>query len=333
MFQLAHVSDAEWDAALDRVVMWTGVDHSVGVWGPYNYSGWARMKELDGWSFLRVTDDSGAPVAQVLVKRKGPVVIAYAPGGFVCARPVGAREYVAFLRRETGASFVYARTHMITPTKFYDPDLRGNGWTPVSKRLSASATLKLRLNPTMEERESFLSYNWKRNLKRSAKNENVVTIEQNPSIEDILALNLEFESFKGDHLNPWERSRTHIERMIATFGPRLVVAKCVSEEGELRAIRGALITSGCAYDFLAATSLEGRKHYASHGTLWALANELARRGVVRYDLGGIDPVNNRGVYDFKNGTGAVEVTYGEEYDVTSPSICRRIASTLATRFR
>lgn len=333
MFQLAHVSDAEWDAALDRVVMWTGADHSVGVWGPYNYSGWARMKELDGWSFLRVTDDSGVPVAQVLVKRKGPVVIAYAPGGFVCARPVGAREYVAFLRRETGASFVYARTHMITPTKFYNPDLRGNGWIPVSKRLSASATLKLRLDHPEEERRAGLSFNWRRNLKRSEQHENIVTIETSPSIDDVLRLHVELESLKGEHVNSWESSRTHVERLVEHFGSRLVVAKCVSEQGLLRAVRGAVITGGCAFDFLAATSLEGRKHYASHGTLWALANELARRGVVRYDLGGIDPVNNRGVYDFKHGTGAMEVTYGEEYDVTSPSICRRIASTLATRIR
>ena len=86
-------------------------------------------------------------------------------------------------------------------------------------------------------------------------------------------------------------------------------------------------------DFLAATSYEGRKHYASHATLWALANELARRGVVRYDLGGVDPVLNKGVYDFKHGTGAMEVPYGGEFDAASPALIRSVAGRLAVRFR
>lgn len=333
MFQVAQWSDAEWDSALDRVIVWTGADHSVGVWSPYNYAGWARMKELDGWSHVRVTDDSGAPVAQVLVKKKGPVVAAYAPGGFVGARDVDAREYVSFLRRETGAVVLYARTHMITPTKYSNPDLRGAGWTPVSKRLSAEATLELRLDRPDEDRRAGLSSNWRRNLKRSEQHDNVVTIDDNPSVDSILTLYRELESLKGEHVMTWESNRMHVERLIEHFGPRLVIAKCVSEQGLLRAVRGAVITGGCAFDFLAATSLEGRKHYASHGTLWALANELARRGVVRYDLGGIDPVNNRGVYDFKHGTGAMEVTYGREYDAASPSFGRFAVSALALRVR
>lgn len=291
------------------------------------------MKALDGWDTLRVTDESGVPVAQVLVKKKGPVAVAYAPGGFVCARDVDAREYVSFLCRATGSALVYARTHMITPTKYCNPNMYGLGWIPVTKRLSAAASLKLRLDSPEEERRAGLSFNWRRNLKRSEQHENVVTIDVNPSVEDIVALHLELESLKGDHVNTWETSRMHVEAMIRHFGSRLVVAKCVSEQGQLRSIRGAVITGGCAFDFLAATSFEGRKHYASHGTLWVLANELARRGVVRYDLGGIDPVNNRGVYDFKNGTGAMEITYGREYDAASPSIARFAASTLALRFR
>jgi len=291
------------------------------------------MRELDGWSNLRITDDSGAPVAQVLVKRKGPAVIAYAPGGFVCAQDVDAREYVSFLRRHTGAKVVYARAHMITPTNFYDPDMRGSGWTPVSKRLGATASLKMRLDHPEVERRGGLSFNWRRNLKRSEQHENVITIEDHPRVDDILALHVELEFLKGDHVNTWESSRMHVERMIESFGPRLVVAKCVSEQGLLRAVRGAVITGGCAFDFLAAATLEGRKHYSSHGTLWALANELARRGVVRYDLGGVDPVNNQGVYDFKHGTGAMDVIYGDEYDATSPAFLRSAVSTLATRFR
>ena len=333
MFQVAQWSDAEWDRALDKVVIWTGNDHSVGVWTPHNYSGWARLKELDGWSHLRLVDDTDTPIAQVLVKRKGSVAVAYAPGGFLAARHIEAREFVSFLRRETGAAFVYARIHMLTPTKFFNPDMHALGWAPVSKRLGAAESLKMRLDHPVEERRAALSFNWRRNLKRCEQHENVITIESNPNAEEIVRLHAELESLKGEHVNTWESSLPHVQIAIKHFGSRLVVAKCVNEQGVLRAIRGAVVTGGCAFDVLAATTYEGRKHYASHGTMWALANELACRGVVRYDLGGVDPVGNRGVYDFKHGTGAMEITYGGEYDAAFPAIARRAASMLAVRFR
>lgn len=333
MFQVAHWSDAEWDSALDRVVVWTGDDHPVGVWGPYNYSGWARVKELDGWRHLRIIDDSGLPVAQTLLKQKGPAVVAYAPGGFVCKRPVGARDYVSLLRRETGAMLLYSRTHMMIPKKYSDPDRLGAGWVPVSHHLGARLTLTMRLDLAESERREALSFNWRRNLRRSEQHSNVFSIEEHPSIDDIVSLQEELGTLKGGHVISWEASRSHVEKLVRSFGSRLVVAKCVSEQGRLRSIRGAIITGGCAYDMLAATSLEGRKHYASHGTLWALANELAKRGAVRYDLGGVDAENNRGVYDFKNGTGATEVTYGGEFDVALPTFSRAVISAIALRFR
>jgi hypothetical protein len=333
MLRAVQLSDAEWDTALDRVVMWSGADKPVGVWSPYNYSGWARMKELDGWSFLRVTDDDGLPVAQLLVKRRGPLAVAYAPGGFANATHVDAREYVYFLRRELGAAAVYARVHMNIPKKYCTLDMPSLGWSPVAEQLGAALTLKIRLDHSEDDRREALSFNWRRNLKRSEQHENVVTIESTPSVEDIFALYTELESLKGAHVNSWESSRPHVERFLEYFGPRVVIAKCVSEQGLLRSLRGAVITGGCALDFLAATSYEGRKHYASHATLWALANELARRGVVRYDLGGVDPTLNKGVYDFKHGTGAMEVPYGGEFDAASPALIRSVAGRLAVRFR
>jgi hypothetical protein len=291
------------------------------------------MKDLDGWSFLRVTDDDGLPVAQVLLKRRGPVVVAYAPGGFASATQMNAREYVDFLRRELDAVAVYARVHMNTPKKYWTIDMPSLGWSPVAEQLGAALTLKIRLDHSESDRRGALSFNWRRNLKRSEQHENHVTIESSPRAEDIFTLHAELESLKGGHVNSWESSKPHIERFLEYFGPRVLIAKCVSEQGVLRSLRGVVITGGCAFDFLAATSYEGRKHYASHATLWALTNELARRGVVRYDLGGADPVLNKGVYDFKHGAGAMEVPYVGEFDAASPSLIRSVVGRLAVRFR
>ena len=45
-----------------------------------------------------------------------------------------------------------------------------------------------------------------------------------------------------------------------------------------------------------------------------LMKQCAERGVRWYDMGGVDPVNNRGVYDFKKGTGARALEYLGEWE-------------------
>ena len=67
----------------------------------------------------------------------------------------------------------------------------------------------------------------------------------------------------------------------------------------------------------AAASVSARKVYASHGLLWILFNHCAEMGVSRYDLGGVDPLKNKGVFDFKKGTGAHLINYLGEWEYGS----------------
>jgi len=333
MFRVAQSSDVEWDSALDNTTVWQSGNDRVGTWSPHNYSGWAHLKSLDGWGYLRVTDALGNPITQVLTKQKGPLGIAYCPGGFAHNQAVDSNAFTKFLQATLDRRVVYVRVHCLTPTKFGDAGMHSAGWRSVATRLGARTSLKLRLDTTLEERTEGLSFNWRRNLRRAEKHENNVTVDTAPSAHSIAALHQELEQLKGPHVNTWESSQPHIERLIEGFVSRLVVVRCVSDQGMLRAIRGAIITGGCAYDILAATSAEGRKHYSSHLTLWTLINALAARGVVRYDLGGVDIEQNRGVYDFKHGTGAMEIVYGGEFDSANPAVLRNVLSSLSTRLR
>ena len=334
MLVVAHESDSQWDARLDRTSVALNSPDRIGAWSPYNYSGWARVKELDGWRPIRLNRADGAPLTQVLVRQKGGLVAAaYCPGGFLGTEPTDASEFTRFLQGILKVRLLYARTHQLTPTKFVEPDLERTGWSRARNALGSGRSLKLRLDASLEERQESLSFNWRRNLRRGERHENVCTVVEHPSAADIASLHDELEHLKGDHVNTWESSLPHVERLLEGFGSRLVVVKCVSEQGRLRAIRGAIITGGCAYDMLAATSSEGRKHYSSYVTFWSLANELARRGVIRYDLGGVDEVNNRGVFDFKNGTGAMDIRYGGEFEAATPASVRGLLSSLMLRFR
>jgi hypothetical protein len=324
MFQVARTSDTEWDTALDATTIWKSGDDRVGTWSPHSYSGWAHVKSLDGWECLRVSDPLGNPITQVLIKKRGPVRIAYCPGGFVANQAVNANDFTRFLQTTLDNRLIYVRVHCLTPAKYGDASMRRAGWRTTAATLGARISLELRLDLSIEARTEALTSNWHRNLRRAEKHGNTVSIDSTPSAESIAILHKELKQLKGTHVNTWESSQPHVERLIAGFGTRLIVAKCVSDQGVLRAIRGVIITGGCAFDILAAASMEGRKHYSSHITLWTLANELAARGVVRYDLGGIDPEQNRGVYDFKHGTGAVGITYGGEHDFAIP-LCTRWA--------
>jgi lipid II:glycine glycyltransferase (peptidoglycan interpeptide bridge formation enzyme) len=73
---------------------------------------------------------------------------------------------------------------------------------------------------------------------------------------------------------------------------------------------------------MAASGNAARKVYASYATLWGLVNECHARGVRYYDMAGIDPRGNKGVWDFKRGTGAEALEYLGEWECASSELLR-----------
>ena len=86
-----------------------------------------------------------------------------------------------------------------------------------------------------------------------------------------------------------------------------------------------VIVGSTAMDLLAVAGGEARKVYASHATLWALLDHCSRLGLRDYDLSGVDPVGNKGVFDFKHGTGASLVECLGEWEWASlPGLCQAV---------
>ena len=98
--------------------------------------------------------------------------------------------------------------------------------------------------------------------------------------------------------------------------------------GETLAIRAATLVGTNAFDFLAATSHEGRKNYASNVALDALLTALVGRGITRYDFGGVDEIHNRGVFDFKHGAGGEHLSYNGEFETTVPKTLHQVVAKL-----
>ncbi len=310
-------SDASWDRLIDE----------LGATSPYTYSGWARFKADDGWSPLRLTDPAGRCAVQLLVKHTAPgAVVAWAPGsplGDVSACTTA--DVLANLRAARRAVIHYVRlgaTHASRDTD--EQALRAGGWSTVDAPLSSGQSLIVPLQDDEATRLVACSSNWSRNLKRGRSRDNLVSVWTSPDPRSIADLHDELQNFKGAHVVDWRSQSERITALIREFGDRLVVVQCRDGNGDLHAVRGAIICSGAAFDIIAATSIEGRRRYSSHVALWELMNELARRGVGKFDMGGVDPVRNKGVYDFKHGVGAHDVRYLGEWDAASPAILRSV---------
>ena len=181
-------------------------------------------------------------------------------------------------------------------------------------------TLELDLSKSLDYLESNQSKNWKRNLRRSTKGSVPIEKWKLPNKREIIDLYTEMESYKGINRQFTENQISNILKII---GDDLIIYKSSNESGDIIGIRGCVIFGNKALDFFAATNQEGRSKYVSYGLLWQIIIRCKEIGIQSYDLHGIDIVNNKGVYNFKKGTGALLVENLGEYDWATSGTLRK----------
>ena len=325
-WQVWDEADSEWDLIIAQFS-----DGSI-----YQTTNWAKHKESSGWQVIRlISFDRNHPVAAAqCLFRRGPLgsVVVWVAGG-----PIGnidslSSNFVNIVKQAVGARFLYIRIAVMRQTDVASSKaLTAEGWRQSSVIIGTKSSLVHSLDAEESTRRSRCSSNWKRNLKRSAQNESFTYIWKSPdakSISDAYAQMDEFKDIKGVSL---ARSNDDLQSVINTFGDSLILVRSDDKDGAPLAIRGALLFNETAWDFIAVTTPAGRKKYASHAVFWALAEQCFQLGIKQFDLGGIDPVNNRGVYDFKKGTGTAQVDYLGEWEISNPLWFRGIASRLISR--
>ena len=317
--------DLDWDALLKQ----------VGQICVYQSANWARHKSADGWTPIRVvrTTATSRLVIQCLT-RKGPLgaVMAWAPGGFGGDLTLLDNDFLSSLKQLLSARFLYVRFGMmIDSTQEQTSLLTGAGFQKSKIPIGARQSMLLSAHIDEETMLSSASSNWKRNYKRSLRSTTAPYVWNNAlpeQLEDAYRRMDEYKKVDGVKL---QMSASNIRSIQDCFGSGLVLIRMDNDAGDVLSVRGALIQQSTAWDFFAVTTPEGRKTYASHRTLVALAQECARRGCTTLELGGIDPENNKGVFDFKNGTGAQITTYLGEWEVSAPNGFRKFVSAILTR--
>jgi len=170
------------------------------------------------------------------------------------------------------------------------------------------------------ERLKRASGNWRHNLKRAARYSLTVEHWEKPNQDAISALYREMENLKS---LPVQHSAAELAAIFELCRERVVVFRCLDGAGRLLAIRAAGLCGVTAMDLLAAAGGDARKMYASHATLWALLGHCSQLGLREYDLSGVDPTGNKGVFDFKHGTGAKLIECLGEWEWSSvPGLCQ-----------
>ena len=302
----------------------------------YQCHAWGEVKRRLGWGVLRLTHPQAC--AQVLFRRYPlGLVLAWIPGGVAGLPAAWAGTLHDAIRRAACATVLYTRLNGLQVNNAAGgaaaqdgvlPALISANWHRPAARLESGLTLRCDLVADESVRLLRASGNWRHNLKRSANHGLRVTLWDTPDVTVVSRIYRALEAHKG--LAP-QVSEVALSAQVELLTQHLIVMRCDDNAGQPIAIRAAVLFGDTAWDFLAAATPAARKVYASHATLWALQKVCAERGALRYDMGGADPQGNKGVFDFKRGTGADLIEYAGEWEQASNSLVRWVANTAIRR--
>lgn len=322
-----------WEESRLSALDWDALVKSLGGNHCQHYA-WGEMRLEDGWLPLRLlckSENTIIGLASILVKRKGPLVVCWIPSGPIGSVEIMIEPLTSALKGILKTSFLYCR--MALPQKenaSLTEHLKDARWHPSKSKVGANLTMHYSLGGNAEERLQKASKNWRRNLKRSSQRELAIVPWEQPDVSELFELYAEMEAFKA---LPAQYSKRQLEGLFRHFGNSIYMCCCRDDQGKLLAARACLLCGEYALDLLAVAGVQARKLYASHALLWDLLNYCSLQGLAYYDLGGVDPENNQGVYDFKKGTGAAMVKTAGEWEWSSIPSLRAVVNRLLAHRR
>ena len=295
----------------------------------YQSDCWAKHRANFGWNCLRLVSPTNSGMAQVLFKAMPGITIAWIPGGPVGDLRLVDANLVKEIRNQTGDRPTYVRLNCMRSYELdHEQVFATNRWKRVKSQMSSGLSLHYSLQESESSRHKNLSANWARNLRRGEERNKSPYFLESIKVAEVIDLYKKMTEYKDLATASGLISQEAISSLLTTCEKRLVAFRCDDENGNPLALRAALVFGNKAWDILAAVSPQGRKLYSSYVTTWKLLNHCADSGISSYDLSGVDPINNKGVYDFKHGTGATELKYVGEWDFGAPSIVQPVVGRL-----
>lgn len=287
---------------------------------PFQVYAWGEYRRGLGWEPYRwaAFNDQNEVVAMVQgYVRSYPlgVGLLWGEGAPVGDLSVCDQSLQIAITRDTGLKRIYCRFRCDRQRNILDAlKLTAQRWTLSWSPLTSSYSMLLDLTAEEDRLLAGCDRNWRRNLARSKdcglKTEQWLA----PDANEIVSIYESMQQVKG---LDQQHSLNELNQLLRNIGDRMVTYRCRDKSGETVAVGAVLVIGHCANSWLAATTEQGRKLNASYAVYWALIQHCRRIGVRTFDLAGIDPVRNHGVYRFKRGTGATAVELLGEWDWAS----------------
>lgn len=284
---------------------------------PFQSYAWGEYRRALGWETCRwiALDDTEKIVAMMQgCLRRYPfgIGLIWSEGGPVGDLSVCGDTLQAAIRTTLSLKRSYCRFRCDRARDIKDVlQLAAQGWSISWSPLTSNYSMALDLTREESQLLAACDRNFRRNLRNASDFELKVGQWFNPDLDEVLSIYASMQNVKGIDE---QLSRGEIEQMVKQLGQNLVIYRCEDKEGKALSLLGTFVMGDKATSLLWATSEEGRKQLASYPSFWELMLHCRRLGVAAYDLAGIDPVRNHGVYRFKRSTGAAPVEYLGEWN-------------------
>jgi len=175
-------------------------------------------------------------------------------------------------------------------------------------------TFLLDLSHDLEEIRRNLRRNWRNHLNKALKNNlEVVSGNQDELFDIFIEIYQELLKRKKFTDSPDIFTWREIQKQLPERF-KMKVFVCKADREPVSAAVGTVLGNKGIY-LLGATSKKGMKTQGSYLIQWEMIRWLKELGCRWYDLGGIDPQKNPGVFHFKEGMGGEEIQYIGQYEV------------------
>jgi len=287
---------------------------------------WGELKADEGWEVRRYFEDDSRGdycLAQCFYKKMLGITIVWVPGGPLISDDSAISILSVFLDKLSDdtakkSKFYYIRLNCQTQSS---PELsivfKEKGYAIPYKNIATNYTFMVDEH-YFEDINCNLSKNWKRNLKRSYKSGFDISIKITlDDLDEIFSIYDELVIFK-------KLNKTKSIRQIESLYKKcdnMIVTFLAYKNSHFFSGRIIFLYGNKAFDFLAATTLEGRKNYASYFLIYEMLKWCGKNNISSFDFSGVDPKDAKGVYNFKKGTGSRLVEYiGERDKASSPLV-------------
>jgi lipid II:glycine glycyltransferase (peptidoglycan interpeptide bridge formation enzyme) len=184
-------------------------------------------------------------------------------------------------------------------------------------------TIRLNLEPSLDVLRKGLAQKWRNQLNAAEKN--------NLDVQEGTGADL-YGIFLGLYEDMMGRKRFRTSVDVREFqniqsdlpdGLKMRILVCRAEGRPVSALVGSAMGENGIY-LLGATSTEGTKWKGSYLLQWRMIQWLKETGRRRYDLGGINPEENPGVYHFKKGLSGDDTQEIGQYEYAPSAAARNV---------